>query len=139
MNKTKTISALLPLTLRAWLAVALLVIVSSFEVIKVIHVDHHHGTEIANCTESDEADACHRSTVHFDAAAGGCQHTQHVEKLVTSCEICDALITTYIFEISPVAAARMQVEKIEQNEPPLEKSYSASISFPALRGPPGLS
>lgn len=138
MNKTKTISALLPLTFRAWLAIALLVIVSSFEAIKVIHVDHHHDTETAICTESDEADACHRSIVHFDEAAG-CEHPQHFERLVASCEICDALITNYLFEVDAEDGLQNEFEEIIQNGSPLEKTYSTSIAFPALRGPPALS
>lgn len=139
MNKTKTISkAFLPITLRAWLAIGILAIVSSFEVIKVIHVDHHHNDEIAICTESDETNACHRSLVHFDAEAG-CEHTQHLDKIVAACEICDALTTTYLFEVSPVVLAPIEFAAIEQTTSPVEKSFSTSITFPALRGPPALS
>lgn len=139
MNKTKTISALLPITLRAWLAVALLAIVSSFEVIKVIHVDHHHhDTEVTVCTESDEADACHRSLVHFDAEAG-CQHTKHLDKVVASCEICDALVTTYLFEVGPVVSHPLRFNEIGQTESPQKKTDSTSIAIPSLRGPPALS
>ena len=138
MNKTKTISTLLPITLRAWLAVALLAVVSSFEFIKVIHVDHHHGNEITACTESDEADACHRAVVHSDADAG-CQHTQHLEKLVASCEICDALITAYVFTVKPIGLPAFEFQENIVNGFPLEKPYSTSIGKPALRGPPVMS
>ncbi len=139
MNKTKTIfSAFLPPTFRACLAVALLVIVSSFEIIKVIHVNHHHDNEVTICNESDEANACHRSVVHFDTEAG-CAHTQHLDKVVAACEICDGLTTTFLFEVSADPLAPIEFEANEQTLLPLEKLYSTSITFPALRGPPVLS
>lgn len=138
MKKTKTISTLLPITLRAWLAVALLAIVSSFEVIKVIHVDHHQDAELTVCTETDEADACHRSLVHFDADAG-CEHTQHLDRVVTSCEICDALITTYLFEVEPIVSDPIQFVEIIQTELRSEKPLNTPFVVPTLRGPPTLS
>lgn len=138
MNKTKTIATFIPPTLRAWLAITLLVIVSSFEVIKVIHVDHHHDNEITVCTESDEANACHRSIVHLDAEAG-CAHTQHLEKIVASCEICDALIVTYLFEVNPEVLTPQKTNAPQKSKPVLEIFHSALLDFPSLRGPPACS
>ena len=129
---------LLPITLRAWLAVSLLVIVSSFEVIKVIHVDHHHDAEITVCTENNETDACHRSIVHFDAEAG-CAHTQHLEKVVADCEICDALITTYLFEATEDLSTSRLYARTEEKQTALDKPYTAFLAFAFLRGPPVLS
>ncbi len=139
MNKVKSISTILPITPRVWLAVALLVIVSSFEVIKVIHVDHHHhDTEVAVCTEADETDACHRFLIHFDTKAG-CEHTYHLDTLVVCCEICDALITTYLFEVGPIVYDPIQFDEIIQTESPQKKTNSATAAIPFLRGPPALS
>ena len=135
VKKVTTISSIIPNTLRAWLAITLLGLISSFEVVKTIHVEHHHAVEPAVCSVVDEADACHRSIVHLDTTAG-CKHTQHVEKLVAACEICDALISSFVFEVVTEFDLQNQFDEINQIAFTQEKSYSTSVLIPALRGPP---
>src|SRR5690606_36812108 len=100
--------------------------------------DHHHNEEIASCTESDEANACHRSLIHFDTEAG-CDHTKHLNKVVASCEICDALISNYLFEVSLVGSPPFQYNETEPTESPQKQTIGTSLAIPSLRGPPALS
>ena len=120
------------------MAIALLFLISSFEVIKTIHIEHHHGGEVTVCTAGDETDACHRSLVHLDSTAG-CTHAEHIEKVVAACEICDALVRVYVFEVSSDFRLQNAFVEILQKVTPLEKSYSVSLHIPALRGPPVVS
>lgn len=107
----------------------------SFEAFhQVVH--HHHHAELHSAEA--EADACHRAIYHGDFSQD-CEHTQHITKSETDCELCKVTVSRFFYNPTLTQAPDAQSEALF-NKPASTKvfGYNFSLAY-APRGPPALS